>query len=206
MDASSSSSKTVGKQSPLDMSGTSTVATSASYEDTSMNSSSSNSSKERAASSDAVGASYAVTPGSLAPRPTMRKSVSFHEVGVREFARTVGDHPDVKQGPPVSMEYHHFDERCLGTVHAYEEGRGPRREILELRTHPNTRYRMLLAAGHGKDEIRQATREANRMGRQRRSTASLVDLPVITVAQEATQSIRRKMKRGSWRSGDTDVC
>ena len=77
MDASSSSSKTVGKQSPLDMSGTSTVATSASYEDTSMNSSSSNSSNEGAASSDAVGASYAVTPGSLAPRPTMRKSVSF---------------------------------------------------------------------------------------------------------------------------------
>jgi hypothetical protein len=35
----------------------------------------------------------------------MRRNVSFHAVDVREYDRTVGDHPGCRSGPPVSTPY-----------------------------------------------------------------------------------------------------
>ena len=133
----------------------------------------------------------------------IKKSVSFHQVQVQEYARTIGDHPDVVLGPPISIDWepqhheaHDFDD--------YETTRESRRKgsKIDMRIHPNTRNRMMISAGVSKEEIRAATKAANRASSQRKSTVASLEVPAITMVEEVAQSLKRKIKRRSWRSGD----
>jgi hypothetical protein len=138
------------------------------------------------------------------PKPSaLHKSVSFHKVHVQEYARTIGDHPDVLLGPPISIGW---EPQCLEAhgIDDFETARavGRKASKIDLRIHPNTRKRMLMSAGVDKEEIKAATRAANRVASQRKNTAAALEVPVIGLVEELTQSLKRKIKRRSWRSGD----
>ena len=47
----------------------------------------------------------------------MRRNVSFHAVDVREYDRTVGDHPGCRSGPPVSTHCDHLLVSIMNMVH-----------------------------------------------------------------------------------------
>lgn len=47
----------------------------------------------------------------------MRRNVSFHAVDVREYDRTVGDHPGCRSGPPVSTHCDHLLVSIMHMVH-----------------------------------------------------------------------------------------
>ena len=135
--------------------------------------------------------------------PTLKKSVSFHQVHVQEYARTIGDHPDVVLGPPLTIDWepqHHVAHE----FESYETARERTRKTskIDMRVHPNTRSRMLLSAGVSREEIKDATRTANRIHGQRKSTVANLEVPVVGLVEEATQSAIRKIRRRSWRSGD----
>ena len=150
--------------------------------------------------------SFRSSPKQSSPAATrIKKTVSFHQVQVQEYARTIGDHPDVVLGPPISMDWepqhreaHDFDD--------YETTREGRRKAskIDMRIHPNTRNRMMISAGVSKEEIKAATRTANRVSSQRKSTVASLEVPAITMVEEAAQSLKRKIKRRSWRSGDAE--
>ena len=140
---------------------------------------------------------------SPAQSPTLKKSVSFHQVHVQEYARTIGDHPDVVLGPPLTIDWepqHHERHE----FESYETARERTRKMskIDMRVHPNTRSRMLLSAGVSREEIKDATRTANRIHGQRKSTVANLEVPVVGLVEEATQSAIRKIRRRSWRSGD----
>ena len=59
-----------------------------------------------------------------------------------------------------------------------------------------------MSAGVSKEEIKAATRTANRVSSQRKNTVAALEVPIVGMVEEATQSVRRKIKRRSWRSGD----
>ena len=135
----------------------------------------------------------------------LKKSVSFHQVHVQEYARTIGDHPDVVLGPPVSIDWepHHHEAHDFDDYEATREGTRKESKI-DMRIHPNTRNRMMLSAGVTKEEIKAATKAANRASSQRKSTVASLEVPVITLVEEVTQSLKRKIKRRSWRSRDAE--
>ena len=135
----------------------------------------------------------------------IKKSVSFHQVHVQEYARTIGDHPDVVLGPPISIDWepHHHEAHDFDEYETTREGRRKGSKI-DLRIHPNTRNRMMISAGVSKEEIKAATRAANRVSSQRKNTVASLEVPAITMVEEVTQSLKRKIKRRSWRSGDAE--
>lgn len=140
---------------------------------------------------------------SPAQSPTLKKSVSFHQVHVQEYARTIGDHPDVVLGPPLTIDWEpqHHERHEFESYETVRE-RTRKTSKIDMRVHPNTRSRMLLSAGVSREEIKDATRTANRIHGQRRSTVANLEVPVVGLVEEATQSAIRKIRRRSWRSGD----
>ena len=132
-------------------------------------------------------------------KTTPKKSVSFHQVSIREYPRTIGDNPEVGLGCPIglSWEYH---ELATEEIDAYESSRGQRKSSTQMRLHPTTRHRMMLAAGASKEEIKTATKEAVKVQRRRVCTANLDFLPLWTRTELLLQSLKRKLKRRSWRS------
>lgn len=135
----------------------------------------------------------------ISTETTPKKSVLFHQVSIREYPRILGDHPDVGLGPPISID---FDYHQLATedIDAYESSRGQRKSSTQMRLHPTTRHRMMLAAGSSKEEIKAATKEAVKVQKQRVCTANLDFLPLWTRGELVLQSLKRKLKRRSWRS------
>ena len=132
-------------------------------------------------------------------KTTPKKSVSFHQVSIREYPRTIGDNPEVGLGCPIgwSWEYHQL---ATEEIDAYESSRGQRKSSTQMRLHPTTRHRMMLAAGASKEEIQAATKEAAKVQRRRVCTANLDFLPLWTRTELLLQSLKRKLKRRSWRS------
>ena len=120
-------------------------------------------------------------------KTTPKKSVSFHQVSIREYPRTIGDNPEVGLGCPIglSWEYH---ELATKDVDAYESSRGQRKSSTQMRLHPTTRHRMMLAAGASKEEIKAATKEAAKVQRRRVCTANLDFLPLWTRTELLLQS------------------
>ena len=66
------------------------------------------------------------------PPPPMRQSrLSWGTVQIREYNRTVGDHPEVAYGPPLSLawDYNQHDPTALDV---YEENRKPKKRFLRM--------------------------------------------------------------------------
>ena len=61
--------------------------------------------------------------------PFDKRSVRFGTIQVREFNRIVGDHPDVKVGPPISIgwDFVESDAQCLDQYEADRPARSLRR-------------------------------------------------------------------------------
>ena len=139
------------------------------------------------------------TTSNISIKTTPKKSVSFHQVSIREYPRTIGDNPEVGLGCPITLSwnYHQCDTEGIDT---YESSRGQRKSSTQMRLHPNTRYRMMLAAGASKKDIEAAAKEAAKVQRQRVCTANLDFLPLWTHTELVLQSLKRKLKRRSWRS------
>ena len=139
------------------------------------------------------------TTSNISIKATPKSSVSFHQVSIREYPRIVGDHPDVGLGCPISISWEHH--QCdAEDIDAYESSRGQRKSSTQMRLHPTTRHRMMLAAGASKEEIKAATKEAAKIQRQRVCTTNLDFLPLWTRSELVLQSFKRKLKRRSWRS------
>uniref|UniRef100_A0A7S4RLD2 Uncharacterized protein n=1 Tax=Ditylum brightwellii TaxID=49249 RepID=A0A7S4RLD2_9STRA len=99
-------------------------------------------------------------------RPTLKKSVSFSHLNVREHSIALGDHPCCSKGPPVSIswEYNEYDSI---DIEMFEMHRGQRRSREELVLSSRERRRILKkSAGMSKREILEAERRiAEEQGR-----------------------------------------
>jgi len=112
-----------------------------------------------------------------------RSRVTFGEIKIREFNRVVGDHPETKVGPPLSLSWEHRDlpGRPLDD---YELARPLRKRSLRLNS---VARRNILVGDFQVDEedIAMAEREAQRIQQQREESAN---------GGRAANRIERKMK------------
>lgn len=102
---------------------------------------------------------------SLLVNQSTRKSVTFGDIEVREYRRIVGDHPDVKVGPPISIGWD-FYENEPKSLDEFEEARPQRRKNLRLSsiTRKNLLHNVFQIP---EEEIRQAEKEVQKIQRQR---------------------------------------
>ena len=120
-------------------------------------------------------------------------TVSFSAIKIRHYKQTIGDHPSVSYGPPISLDWK-YSEKSLVDVSDYEENRqGTRRKNLkDMQMNYYSRKDTLIQLGHTKEDIKSASKDANKTQRQRAFTKAL--LPLCKV-EEVMQSAKRKMKR-----------
>ena len=121
-----------------------------------------------------------------------RRSVSFDKICIREHALTLGDHPICSYGPPVCLDWKYKDlTEC--NLDEYEDIRGNSRSMREMVMNYYCRNH-LLSSLHGftKKELKEATKEVQRIQRQRYLTRMM--LPAHKV-EEVLFSAGRKLKR-----------
>jgi hypothetical protein len=100
-----------------------------------------------------------------------QRSVSFHNIEIREYERTIGDHPCVRGGPPVSLGWRYAPDSIVFNLEEYEAGQIPRaKEQMIMPRH--LREHVLKDAGVSRREMAEATKIAFETQDQRNTTAS----------------------------------
>eukprot|EP00565_Helicotheca_tamesis_P009288 CAMPEP_0185734282 /NCGR_PEP_ID=MMETSP1171-20130828/22022_1 /TAXON_ID=374046 /ORGANISM="Helicotheca tamensis, Strain CCMP826" /LENGTH=229 /DNA_ID=CAMNT_0028404241 /DNA_START=44 /DNA_END=729 /DNA_ORIENTATION=- len=85
-------------------------------------------------------------------------SVSFCSVEVREYGVQLGDNPGVSAGPPLTIEWEHFNEEKID-IDAFESNHTPRRTQREMAIPYKERWRRLNEdANLTNDEIFEGTK------------------------------------------------
>lgn len=118
--------------------------------------------------------------------------IGFSSVNIRSYGMTLGDNPSVTLGPPLTIEWEHFDSITI-PVADYELKRRTIRTRQSYKIPFILRERILLMAGFGKSELHQADMEIAEIKKERMSSAHQ---PAIKeLLEKGTQSIQRKLKR-----------
>jgi hypothetical protein len=120
------------------------------------------------------------------------KSISFGDVQIREFNRIVGDHPDVKVGPPVSLSWEYGEQPAV-SVDEYEAERSMLRKGVR-RMSSITRKNMLHNVfGISEEEIRSAEKEIQRIRKQREQ--SIKQGKVSARVESGVNRVKRKLSK-----------
>jgi hypothetical protein len=141
------------------------------------------------------GHSLASTDVSASSSSAGRKSVSFSVVEIREYNRIVGDHPDVRVGPPISISWE-YSEREQQSIDDFETNHPPQKSVLRMSS--ITRRNILTRVFEvPEEEIRAAEREVQKIQRQREQTNK--QGKAGEKVEAVVQAVKRKvgLKRGS---------
>jgi hypothetical protein len=111
--------------------------------------------------------------------------VRFSCVEIRHYPIILGDHPCVKLGAPLSIDWEHESSVSL-PVNDFEQHRIPVRRHMpaELLRTSRERHAILKHAGYGDEEIKEAAQNASRDRRNR-------DIP----SEETADLIAGKLRR-----------
>jgi hypothetical protein len=120
----------------------------------------------------------------------LKKSVSFSTVDIREYERTLGNHPDVHRGPPVTFDWNYEQAGSVPLVD-YEELKDKPRSKAEMRMTASMRESLLRDCGIPRSELAAALRDISRIKKHRIQTATTGR----ESAQEVLESAIRKWKR-----------
>jgi hypothetical protein len=146
----------------------------------------------KAQSSDRALRSSAPCYTSTAPK--RKKSIVFHEVEMRFYEQTLGDHPNTSYGPPISLDWKYEEAEPID-VEEYEEGRGQRRSLKQMMLNYYTRKNILLwHYGHSEDEIKKATKASEKAKFQRGVTRYFLRMSKV---EDLVTSAGRKVKRAT---------
>mmetsp|Transcript_54940 Transcript_54940/g.81771 ORF Transcript_54940/g.81771 Transcript_54940/m.81771 type:complete len:241 (+) Transcript_54940:137-859(+) len=129
---------------------------------------------------------------------TTRRSVRFSDVTVREYGMVIGDHPCCSYGPPVTLGWD-YEENEAVSLDDFECKR--RRTLRQMILSYYRRKDLLQLAGASREEIKQATKFANRTKRQRSMTRSLlITQPIETGLESTCRKLKRLLKEDHWRT------
>jgi len=136
---------------------------------------------------------------------TDKRSVSFDKVSIRNYERTLSDHPAVSSGPGLSLSWK-YEERSAQSVDEFEISRSGSRKIsyVDLLVSRIERERILREeCGYARSQIAQCVRDVNAAKHNRRQTIN--NLP-MQHCEENWQSFLRFISRCFCRhSSENDV-
>jgi len=120
------------------------------------------------------------------------KNVRFYAVEIREYDRTVGDHPSCSSGPPISIGWN-YRESLKVNVNKYESIRGTRRVQGEMTLSRRERERLLDEWGFPSHIIAEGVRSALKVKHQRKQT--VINAGKIAKLEEAFEGAAKRLKR-----------
>ncbi|CAJ1946309.1 unnamed protein product [Cylindrotheca closterium] len=121
------------------------------------------------------------------------KGITFGNIGVREYSRTLGDNPSCSSGPPVSISWDYKPLREM-SVEAYEESRPSRRSQMEMVLPRKLRSEMLKKDwAISQRQIAEAVRRNVKIKNQRRTTVN--NLGKASSFEVTFEKLTRKIKR-----------
>jgi hypothetical protein len=126
-----------------------------------------------------------------------RKSIGFSSVEIREYAVTVGDHPDCSKGHAVTLDWT-YEEYEAVDLDDYEKGRRDCKRNLRQLMMNSKKRRHLLSSFHIQPEIlKEAYESAERTRRNRKRTNLFFPAQRF---EEVLESASRKVNRAVQRS------
>lgn len=124
------------------------------------------------------------------PKPIIKKRVCFHNIHVRDYDQTIGDHPSCSYGTPVSLDWNYQENEALN-IDLYEGNRLTRRSMRDM--HLNYYQRKhLLSLRHSEEEIAAGKKAAEKLKFQRSVTQLLKPMMKL---EDIVESAGRKAKR-----------
>lgn len=125
------------------------------------------------------------------------RNVSFNSVDIREYDRTIGDHPSCSSGPPITLDWS-YSKNSAKSLDEYELERLSERfeSKSSLRLNKLRRKQMLsFHWGHSEDDMKMARKDTKKTQFQRKVTSKL--LPVYKVYEVAQNKVfGRKQSNG----------
>lgn len=106
---------------------------------------------------------------SIAKPTKTRHSVTFANVHVREYDRTIGDHPDCRVGPPLTIAWD-YEEQEVADIDEYESSRITKHNRKIRLTSSERRKILHDEFGISDEEIHDCTQEAQRVKNNRLKT------------------------------------
>lgn len=129
----------------------------------------------------------------------LKRNVSFSSLEIRSYNVTLGTAPTAC-GPPVTLDWEYdpsaTEQHSLEQYEAYRSSEAPRRSKREMLMPPMHRHYLLMReAGCTKSEIKEATEEAKRVGRQRENTVRGLRFGFMQPMEEVLEKTKRKIFR-----------
>eukprot|EP00563_Minutocellus_polymorphus_P011696 CAMPEP_0181066580 /NCGR_PEP_ID=MMETSP1070-20121207/25409_1 /TAXON_ID=265543 /ORGANISM="Minutocellus polymorphus, Strain NH13" /LENGTH=289 /DNA_ID=CAMNT_0023147169 /DNA_START=21 /DNA_END=890 /DNA_ORIENTATION=+ len=147
-------------------------------------------SEENISSADSATTDQGI-PISTTNKARFCRNVSFASVGIREYSQTLGDHPNVSYGPPLSLDWNYSNEVTLD-FETYEAERPPRRSARGMMQNYYQRRDILLCHGHTEEELKRSKKLVEKAKMKRSVTRYF--LPVRHI-EDALTSAGRKARR-----------
>lgn len=135
---------------------------------------------------------------------SLKKSVSFHTLTIREYSQIPDINPSVSSGPPIGLGWD-FEVLDAVEISKYEELRPPRRIRSELNI-PASMRRTMLCEEFSLADVNRVTKLSNLGRNQRRSTSALQEIEATVIFMEsAKRKIKRWVKRKTTREEMEEV-
>jgi hypothetical protein len=106
---------------------------------------------------------------------SLKRTVSFSSLEVREFSIALSDHPSCSYGPPIQLGWDYRQKKAV-QVEDYEEAKlqQPRRSRRNMvLSYDVRRYLLLERAGYSEQDLEEAKSEVDRVKRERVVTSTL---------------------------------
>lgn len=123
------------------------------------------------------------------------QKIRWGTIRIRVYPVIPGDHPDTREGPPLTIDWDALTEYTLD-VDGYEAKRAPRLKVkgLDMRVGPIDRMNILRSEGVSEEEIAVAIQSAQSARKLRRRTIEPWRRQLFKV-EEIKESIVRKVTR-----------
>jgi hypothetical protein len=106
----------------------------------------------------------------VASEGSLRRTVSFSNLSIREYPPAISDNPSCSFGPPVQLDWDYEAEQTH-PIDLYEQCRQPRRASHDLLlSYYDRRFLLIKQAGYSKQEVTDAIKAAERVKRERMLT------------------------------------
>mmetsp|Transcript_11376 Transcript_11376/g.17605 ORF Transcript_11376/g.17605 Transcript_11376/m.17605 type:complete len:919 (-) Transcript_11376:104-2860(-) len=127
--------------------------------------------------------------------------VAFSSVEIREYGITLGDNPCCSNGPPITLDWDYTAHESAD-LDLYECTRAPRRRRQSMILTYYQRRDVLWRAGHTLEELEEASRETEKIRKQRLITMYFIP---VEKAEMVFQSMTRRLRRIFIRNDELDA-
>jgi len=121
-------------------------------------------------------------------------SVSFSSVEIREYAIRMGDNPSVSAGPPITIEWKHFNEKIID-IDTFEKNLPPRRPATAMAIPAKERYVLLSGSTSlSRNQLTEQLKKVMSARLNRNKTLAMLEFPQYVFVEEKLELAKRGLR------------